>query len=48
MIPLFRGMIMVKHAAIVGSGPSGFYAAEALLNALPDIVIDMFERLPTP
>jgi ferredoxin--NADP+ reductase len=41
-------MIMVKHAAIVGSGPSGFYAAEALLNALPDIVIDMFERLPTP
>jgi ferredoxin/flavodoxin---NADP+ reductase len=41
-------MTMVKHAAIVGSGPSGFYAAEALLNALPDIVIDMFERLPTP
>ena len=39
---------MTKHAAIVGSGPSGFYAAEALLNALPDIVIDMFERLPTP
>ena len=39
---------MIKHAAIVGSGPSGFYAAEALLNALPDIVIDMFERLPTP
>jgi ferredoxin/flavodoxin---NADP+ reductase len=41
-------MTMIKHAAIVGSGPSGFYAAEALLNALPDIVIDMFERLPTP
>lgn len=41
-------MIMIKHVAIVGSGPSGFYAAEALLNALPDIVIDMFERLPTP
>jgi ferredoxin/flavodoxin---NADP+ reductase len=39
---------MIRHAAIVGSGPSGFYAAEALLNALPDIVIDMFERLPTP
>jgi ferredoxin/flavodoxin---NADP+ reductase len=39
---------MIKSAAIVGSGPSGFYAAEALLNALPDIVIDMFERLPTP
>ena len=41
-------MTLIKHAAIVGSGPSGFYAAEALLNALPDIVIDMFERLPTP
>ena len=41
-------MTMAKHAAIVGSGPSGFYAAEALLVALPDIVIDMFERLPTP
>ena len=39
---------MIRHAAIVGSGPSGFYAAEALLNALPDIAIDMFERLPTP
>jgi len=41
-------MTLIRHAAIVGSGPSGFYAAEALLNALPDIVIDMFERLPTP
>jgi ferredoxin/flavodoxin---NADP+ reductase len=41
-------MTLIIHAAIVGSGPSGFYAAEALLNALPDIVIDMFERLPTP
>ena len=48
MIPSFQGMTLIKHAAIVGSGPSGFYAAEALLNALPDIVIDMFERLPTP
>jgi ferredoxin/flavodoxin---NADP+ reductase len=47
-MPSFRGTTMIKHAAIVGSGPSGFYAAEALLNALPDIVIDMYERLPTP
>jgi ferredoxin--NADP+ reductase len=43
-----RAMTVISHAAIVGSGPSGFYAAEALLNALPDVVIDMFERLPTP
>lgn len=39
---------MTRHVAVVGSGPSGFYATEALLNASEDIVIDMFERLPTP
>jgi ferredoxin--NADP+ reductase len=48
LIPSLQGPTLIRHAAIVGSGPSGFYAAEALLNALPDIVIDMFERLPTP
>lgn len=36
------------HIAIVGSGPSGFYAAEALLRADPRLRVDMFERLPTP
>lgn len=34
--------------AIVGSGPSGFYAAEALLRSQDDIKIDIIERLPTP
>lgn len=34
--------------AIIGSGPSGFYAAEALLASGLDIQVDMFERLPTP
>lgn len=35
--------------AIVGSGPSGFYAAEALLKQKDvPIRIDMFDRLPTP
>ncbi len=35
--------------AIVGAGPSGFYAAEALLKA-PGISVrvDLFDRLPTP
>jgi ferredoxin--NADP+ reductase len=37
-----------KHAAVVGSGPSGFYAVEALLSGFPDIAVDMLERLPTP
>jgi ferredoxin--NADP+ reductase len=35
--------------AVVGAGPSGFYAAEALLKA-PGITVrvDLFDRLPTP
>lgn len=34
--------------AIVGTGPSGFYAAESLLKARPGCTIDLFDRLPTP
>ncbi|MBE0621955.1 MAG: FAD-dependent oxidoreductase, partial [Burkholderiales bacterium] len=35
--------------AIIGSGPAGFYAAEALLKRTDALVdVDMFERLPTP
>lgn len=34
--------------AIVGSGPSGFYAAEALLKSELNTQIDMYERLPVP
>jgi ferredoxin--NADP+ reductase len=34
--------------AIVGSGPAGFYAANALLTAEPAAEVDMLERLPTP
>src|SRR6202163_2088822 len=35
--------------AVIGSGPSGFYAAEALLKA-PNLTVrvDVFDRLPTP
>jgi ferredoxin/flavodoxin---NADP+ reductase len=36
------------HAAIVGAGPSGFYAAEALLRSGLPVRVDMIERLPTP
>ncbi|MDZ4858131.1 MAG: FAD-dependent oxidoreductase, partial [Candidatus Hydrogenedentes bacterium] len=36
------------RVAIVGSGPSGFYAAEALLKAGLVAQVDMFDRLPTP
>lgn len=38
------------RVAIIGSGPSGFYAADALLKNKRDMVVhvDMFERLVTP
>src|SRR5471030_494936 len=35
--------------AVVGAGPSGFYAVEALLKAMgPAVRVDLFDRLPTP
>lgn len=37
------------RVAIIGSGPSGFYAADHLLKQSdPEIFVDMYERLPTP
>ena len=36
------------RVAIVGSGPGGFYAAEALLESGLQVEIDLIERLPVP
>ncbi|MFA6240192.1 MAG: NADP oxidoreductase [Candidatus Hydrogenedentales bacterium] len=36
------------RVAVVGSGPSGFYAVEALFKANLVVQVDMFDRLPTP
>ena len=37
------------RVAIVGAGPTGFYAADALLKNKDVVVeVDMFDRLPTP
>jgi ferredoxin--NADP+ reductase len=37
------------RVAVVGSGPAGFYAADALLKSEePTCQVDMFDRLPTP
>jgi ferredoxin/flavodoxin---NADP+ reductase len=36
------------RVAVVGSGPAGFYAAGALLDAEASVEVDMIERLPTP
>ena len=36
------------RVAIIGSGPSGFYAAQALFKADIKTTVDMFDRLPVP
>ena len=36
------------RVAIVGSGPSGFYSADALLKHNLNIKVDMFDKLPVP
>ena len=39
----------MRTLAIVGSGPAGFYTAEAVLKAMgEDVRIDIIDRLPTP
>lgn len=36
------------RVAIVGSGPSGLYAATELLKRDADVEVDLYDRLPTP
>jgi ferredoxin--NADP+ reductase len=36
------------RVAIIGSGPSGFYAADDLLKQTINVKVDMFEKLPVP
>jgi len=36
------------RVAIVGSGPSGFYAAEAVANSGLDVEVNIIEKLPVP
>lgn len=39
---------MSRTVAVVGSGPSGMYAAQGLLDKGPDCLVDIIERLPCP
>jgi ferredoxin/flavodoxin---NADP+ reductase len=40
---------MSLHVAVVGSGPAGFYTADALLKSEePPAAVDVIDRLPTP
>ena len=36
------------RVGVVGSGPAGFYATEALFKSDHNVHVDMFDRLPTP
>ena len=36
------------RVAVIGSGPSGFYAAEELQRSGVAVQVDMYDRLPTP
>jgi len=39
----------MRHFAVIGSGPAGFYTAEALLKAFRDRCrLDLIDRLPVP
>lgn len=39
---------MPLNIAIIGSGPAGFYTADALTRVCPDCRVDFIEKLPTP
>jgi ferredoxin--NADP+ reductase len=39
----------MRHVAVIGSGPAGYYSAEALQKSLgAEVRIDMIDRLPVP
>lgn len=38
----------MSRVAVVGAGPSGLFAAQALLAGDPGVAVDVLDRLPTP
>lgn len=36
------------RVAVVGAGPAGFYCTKYLMQDIPKLKVDMFDRLPTP
>ena len=39
----------MRHVAVIGSGPAGYYTAEACQKAFGDAVrVDIIDRLPVP
>ncbi|MET9216048.1 MULTISPECIES: FAD/NAD(P)-binding protein, partial [unclassified Nocardia] len=44
-------MTAARHplrVAIIGAGPAGIYAADALMKSDADVSIDLYERMPAP
>ena len=39
---------MTLSVAIIGSGPAGFYTADAIVKKFEDVRVDVIDRLPTP
>ena len=36
------------HVAVIGSGPAGVYASDALMKSSTDVEVDLFEKMPAP
>lgn len=43
-----RSLAAPFRVAVIGAGPAGFYAAQALLKRFPAASVDIIERLPVP
>lgn len=46
--PVLEASSRRYRVAVVGAGPAGFYAAEALLQEPEGIAVDLYDRLPAP
>ncbi|KAK9501265.1 hypothetical protein O3M35_012008 [Rhynocoris fuscipes] len=44
----FSSNTSAKQICIIGSGPAGFYFAQHALKAIPNVQVDMYEKLPVP
>ncbi|BES96730.1 NADHypothetical protein adrenodoxin oxidoreductase [Nesidiocoris tenuis] len=42
------GSESMKRICIVGSGPAGFYFAQNIFKKLPNVAVDVYEKLPVP
>ncbi|KAF3853132.1 hypothetical protein F7725_013820 [Dissostichus mawsoni] len=40
--------LAVQRFVLLEAGPAGFYTAQHLIKARPDVTVDIYERLPVP